>query len=176
MKNIYSKNIAGFVLDQTQPRIRIKTRGTNIVFEHILKAMAGIQVIDQKYGITLTFNKRFHRDDPNYLHKLTKLFFVKYNQDFKYIIFSEFTKKGILHFHGVIWNCYQLPFIKMANAWTKRYGYVKKELNIRHYFCGTINNCSIKKAMLKSKEESKCWMHYIMKDYQINGLSTINNY
>lgn len=173
--NIYS-NILGSQLDQTQAPPEIKPRGTNLVFANIIKQLCSLQVFTQKYGITLTFKSSFHSDCPLFLHKLARDFFKDYDSKFKYVLFPEFTQKGNLHYHGVIWSCYELPLMQCIKRWKRKYGISKIENPINYYFCSDISNCRIKQLMLNPKENSKCWLHYILKDYNKNGLWSLTNY
>ncbi len=174
--NIYNK--LGLLLDQTQPKIKIKTNGSNLVFKNIFAKLEKVNCFTQKYGLTLTFRSSFHRDDPLYLHRLIEQEFSKYNDEFSYICFPEFTKKNNnLHYHCVIWNCYELGIITFCKRWQRKFGIYKLENPLRHYYCHThIDNiCRVKYQMLNPKPESRCWVHYILKDYG-NGLWSITNY
>lgn len=110
----------------------------------------------QCYGVTLTFKTKFHSDDPRWLHVyVINLLNRSYLwQHKKYILYPEFTKKGILHYHGCIKDIYQCEFIKLCLWWSRTFGYVKPEL--------TINNFHN-------------WSTYITKDLGKTGLWTINS-
>ena len=67
-------------------------------------------------------------------------------------MFPEFTKKGHLHYHGIVWDCTQYTFLELIKWWRREFGYAKSELKI--------NNLDK-------------WSKYIIKDYNISGLHTI---
>lgn len=155
------------LLDQNQPAKIEKCNSTlkevtnarklTIVQERIMKKLKEIEIYSDKCGITLTLKKKYHDDDDIWMHryiqdKINKSIIWKKKN---YILFPEFTKKGILHYHGVIWGSYQIEVIKMAKWWRRSLGFVKLELKINNY---------------------KNWMNYITKDYGKTGLWTINRY
>ncbi len=179
MSNIYSdfqkRMKAGSLLDRTQPKFKPMSQGGRLIFTNILKKLISLESITQKYGCTLTFKSKFHGDDPLMIHRVTESFFIQYQSKFQYMVFAEFTGKGNLHYHLVAWDCYQLPFTAMIKKWRRSYGFGKPEYNIRYYYCGT-EKCSVKKLMLRPKADSKCWLHYIIKDYLKNGLWAITHY
>lgn len=175
MTEIYKK--LGLLLDQTQPGNLVKANGANLIYDNILSQMEKTDCFTQKYGLTLTFKKSFHLDDPLYLHKTTDKFMSKYKNEFKYIGFPEFTKKNHnLHYHFIIWDCYELPLVTFSKRWQRKFGISKLENPIKHYYCKNKESCRIKHLLLKPKEDSKCWFHYIIKDYGINGLWSLTNY
>lgn len=109
----------------------------------------------QMYGCTFTFKRSFHNDDPVYLHRMTEKEINKSRiwKDKKYILFAEFSPKGgILHYHGIIYGCYQTEFLRLCNWWRRKFGFVKPELEIRH---------------------PDKWRDYITKDYGKTGLWTL---
>lgn len=166
----------GEVLDQTQPQKMRKPTGSNLVYLNIQNQLVLLSKVSQKYGVTLTFKKKFHYDDPLFMHRMVDTFFRDFRKKFNFVLFPEFNSSAQLHYHGVIWGCYQLPFMVMVKRWRRKYGFVKVELSLRHYFCTTIDNCSVKKYMLRPKKDSRCWLHYISKDYSKNGLWSVVNY
>ncbi len=113
-----------------------------------------ISKFSQRYGATLTLKKKYHNDDPLYLHRLVEQKIRKstlWNHS-KYILFAEFTRQGILHYHCIIWDMYEIQYVNLMNWWRRIFGYVKMEKEIVHY---------------------NCWIKYITKDYGKTGLWTI---
>lgn len=111
----------------------------------------------QFYGFTFTFKKKFHVEDPKTLHKILQQILLSSTTfgsraPAKYYMFPEFSPTGNLHYHGVIYDCYQVQFIKMCKWWRRKYGFVKVEIEIKH---------------------PKKWVNYITKDYCKTGLWTI---
>ncbi len=140
------------ILDQTQRNFKSNTD----VKEYIFKLLRTVEVYTQKYGATLTMKRKFHDEDPIILHRIVmdKIIRSRVWKGKKYILFPEFTKNGILHYHCVIWDMYQTDYINMVQWWRRSFGFVKMELEIRHY---------------------KKWIDYITKDYNKTGLWTIYN-
>lgn len=163
-------NKIGFdILDQTQPENIARANGDKmkaIVFQSIWKKLVEQNKITQKYGVTLTFSPKWHNEDPLELHRIVidKMNRSTVCKDIEYIIFPEFSKKGQLHYHGIVFNCYQLPFIRFSKWWKRTFGFAKVELEIRYYLCqDKIGVCIQKRA-------SRCWCHYITKDNGKTGL------
>lgn len=171
----YYKKV-GLSLDQTQPPKLNKSQDSNIIFSNIIKTLLSLNTISQKYGITLTFKKKYHNVDPLKLHRDAITLLSEYNKKFKYILFPEFTQKGVLHYHGIIWDCYQLPFTRMTKKWSREMGFTKNEYEIKHYMCLTKNKCTLKETLNSLKDSTMCWYHYIQKDYGKNGLWALTNY
>ena len=116
----------------------------------------------------MTFKPLFHDEDPMEFHKIIydKLFKSKIWEN--YIIFPEFTDKGILHYHGVFFDIYECKFVRMANWWRRQFGFTRNELKINTYDCLKIINC------VHSDPDGKhCWKHYISKSYGKTGLKTM---
>ncbi len=172
---IYSNNKVGVVLDQTQPTKCERSDGSKVVWNNILKQLIKVNNSSQKYGLTLTFRSSFNLDDPLILHRVTEEFMNKYNAKFQYIGFAEFTKRGNIHYHLVIWDCYLLPLISFCKAWQRKFGIYRLEDPIKYYYCLNIKQCNIKRIMLRPKKESKCWLHYIIKNHP-SGLWPLTNY
>ncbi len=120
-------------LDQTLPE---KRRLSLVVREALLKKFINIpNIYSQYYGITLTFTRKWKELDPDYLHKLVKTHVCKslLFKKTKYYLFPEFTEAGDLHYHGVIYDCYELPFFKIVAHWKRVYGWAKPEKKIRNW-------------------------------------------
>ncbi len=107
-------------------------------------------------GFTLTFNKKYHNDDDRWLNRHVHDSIIKSKiwKDKKYIIIPEYTKKGNLHYHGIMWDEYHSEVMKCIKWWRRKFGFVKPEL------------------VLSSKFN---WIQYITKNYGKTGLWTIHN-
>ncbi len=121
------------ILDKPMP----KFGHYNIVRQVIDKEIIQISKFSQKYGATLTLKKKYHNDDPMYIHRLVeeKILGSRIWKGKKYIMFSEFTKNGIIHYHGIFYDMYQVEFVKLMNWWRRIFGFVKIEMEIIHYDC-----------------------------------------
>ncbi len=148
------------VLDQTQPKLLcILEKDTyNPSIETINKTLSYVaDNYSDVCGFTLTFKKSFHNDDDKWLHRHVhkSLLNQKDWKRVKYIIFPEFTpKKGVLHYHGIIWDEYEITIMRCLKYWRRKYGFAKPELKLN-----SIYN----------------WIKYITKDYMKTGLWTITN-
>ncbi len=164
------------ILDQTQ-RPKLK-KEYNVVLNKHLETLLSLNRFTDKYGITLTFNKKWYNEDPIDLARIVqiKIDNSRCFKKVKYILCPEFTSHGNLHYHGIIWDCYQMPFQQCVRMWRRQFGYVKPELEIKYYYCGTTITCSIKKQMITPKKRSMCWLHYIIKDRGKVGLPIIYSY
>lgn len=117
-------------------------------------------VIDQYsdlVGFTLTFRKSFHSDDDLFLHRMISKKLIKSTvwKTKKYILFPEFTsKKGNLHYHGIMWDSYEIEVMRSMKWWRKNYGFVRVELKLNSPYN---------------------WLKYITKDYMKTGLYTLYN-
>ncbi len=158
----------GVSLDQHQPKKLEKSMSyDSIVYDHITKKLKTLSIYTHVYGITLTFKKSFKMDDPQWLHRHIHIWLNQTKwKKLNYILFPEFTSKGDLHYHGVVWDCYQAPFLQRVCSWQRKFGFVKPELQLNTYHCG-----------LPPKQTNKCcWYHYIIKDHGKTGLCTLTNY
>lgn len=106
----------------------------------------------QKIGFTFTFDKSYHNLDPDILYNYIKKYILEHLNGIEFIVATEFTKSGIMHFHGIIWNSYQRTVNKSFKEWRKTYGFVQLEYRI-----------------------SEKWEIYILKDIDISGYPTITN-
>ncbi len=102
---------------------------------NIEKKIQKMSVCTQKIGFTLTFSKMWHEEDLDTLYK----YFIEYVQknfgtDTKYIIAPEFTSAGIMHFHGIVYSCYQRCVNKKFVDWRKTFGFVKMEYKISEHW------------------------------------------
>lgn len=105
-------------------------------------------------GFTLTFKKKYHEDDDLELHRYVEQYLLKskcWNKT-QYVLFSEYTSKGNIHYHGVMFNQYQINVMKCIKSWRRKFGFVKVELEIRN-----VRN----------------WYDYITKNYGKIGLWTL---
>lgn len=155
--NIYEhlEKDVGEVLDQPQ-----HPKGCyNAVFVKIQSIIDDIvsEKYTQVHGLTLTFRKRYHGYPIKWLHRqvLNRLSRSRIFRTRNYLLFPELTEKnGILHYHGIVWNQYQIDTMKMINWWRREYGFAKPEL------------------ALKSRVK---WIEYITKDYGKTGLYSFFN-
>ncbi len=175
----YYKKVGFDILDQTQREKAEKSNSTQLhpvdVFSTIWEKIHKVNKVTQKYGVTLTFKRKFHDIDPLELHRMVikKMGNSRMCKKINYILIPEFTSKGQLHYHGIVWDSYQLPFIKFSKWWKRTYGFSKEELDIRYYFCGSID---YKKCLQKEVSKAKhCWSHYITKSVGKTGLWTLTN-
>ncbi len=167
MDKYFTKKV-GVTLDQHQPKKLVKSNDPYLVYEHILSQLISLKNNTQLYGITLTFKKKFKMDDPRWLHCLIERWLKQTKwKELNYILFPEFTPKGDLHYHGVIWDSYEAPFLQRVRAWQRKYGFVKPELKLNTYKC---------ENGLSTKLNKCCWYHYIIKDHGKTGLWTLTNY
>jgi len=122
------------LLDQTPAQKREKSyRPTKERLHHLLNNE--IVKFSQKVGVTLTFKKDFITLDPISLHRYVELKLIRSSiwNKLNYILYPEYTKAGNLHYHGLIYNCYDTEAIRAVKWWRRTFGYVKPELEIRHY-------------------------------------------
>ncbi len=106
-------------------------------------------------GATLTLKKKFHDDDDRWLHRhiFNDICNSRLWSDKKYMLFPEYTKQGVLHYHMIMWDVYQLEVMRCIKWWRRKYGFVKPELKLN----SPVN-----------------WIKYITKDYMKTGLWTIS--
>ncbi len=171
--DFYKAESVGSVLDQNQQNTEERRADDKVVFKNLFHKLISLNEMTQVYGITLTFRSTYHKDDPESLHRaiykdlMSQAKWKKNN----FFLFPEFTEKGILHYHGVVWDCYELPFIQMSKYWHRKFGFAKVELKIKYYYCGNGKECMYnEKTVPKS-----CWCHYCIKDYDSVGLNTLYN-
>lgn len=149
------KSIVGFkILDKTQREFGDEV-AYNSAKAYIHRFLGNI--IDnnsQICGFTLTLCKTFHEDEDIFLHRYIhrSISNSRIWKGKKYIIFPEYTARGILHYHGIMWGEYDSEVMRCIKWWKRKYGFVKPELRIN------------------SKAN---WIKYITKDYGRNGLWTI---
>jgi len=122
--------------------------------ETLLKRIDKIRKFSDCRGATLTLKKKWHNEDPKVIHRYIhqKIASSRLWRKHKYLLFPEFTKKGVVHYHALFWDIYQCPFVKLMNWWRRTFGFAKIELEIRHM---------------------NCYINYIMKNYGKVGLYTI---
>ncbi len=150
INNIYK---LGFdILDQTPTNTKEKVYKPTK--EAIHKMLKYVQKCSDLKGATLTFKRKWHDEDQTVLHRIVheKIVKSKLWKGKKFILFPEFTKKGVVHYHCLFWDIYQAPFVKLIQWWRRTFGFAKMELEIRH---------------------PKCYIDYITKDYEKVGLYSI---
>ncbi len=122
--------------------------------KNLLNLMKKYRDVSDQIGFTLTFNSSYHDEDPDllytYLVRYVKQYFT--NENMNFIVMTEFTAKGIIHFHGIIYNCYQRFVVKMLTSWRKWYGIIKLEYKL-----------------------SDKWEVYILKEEKTSGYPAIHN-
>ncbi len=155
---IYNKKLGLQLLDQTQPAISKMSNKDeyNPSIEVIRKELDKISKnYSQVCGFTLTFKKKYHSSCDKWLHRKVhnEIKKSKIWKDTKYIIFCEYTKKGILHYHGIIYDSYEIQVMRCIKWWRRLYGFAKPELKL-------INKQN--------------WLTYITKDYGKTGLWTMS--
>ncbi len=139
------------LLDQTPTGNMPKCMAVNLVREQLIKKLLLLNCVTQKYGVTFTFKPRFREEDDMELHRIVYDKLIRSNifKVVNWVLIPEFTKGGALHYHGVISDCYQTDFMRCVKWWRRNYGFVKPELEIRHY---------------------TKWVKYICKDVEKTGL------
>lgn len=123
-----------------------------IVFLSHLNQMKQSRKITQWYGITLTFNPRFHQEDPLWLHKyihdkMKKSIVLKKAQ---YIFYPEYTNAGVLHYHGLVLDLWPLEFVRFKTWWLRSFGFNKPEMEVR-------NKDRWIKYCIKQRNRHKLW-------------------
>lgn len=149
---VLNKIKVGELLDQTQPDFKSITG--DVTRDVLIEKLKEIEDFTDVCGVTLTLKKKYHNDDDKWMHRYIENKILKSQawKDKKYILVPEYTKNGVLHYHGVIWDSYQIEVMKVAKWWRRHFGFVKPELKINNY---------------------KNWMNYMIKDYGKTGLWTI---
>ncbi len=164
----------GDSFDQTQTDLIEKRIAPNVIRYTNFSKMIDSLDYSQKYGITLTFRRKWHSEDPLYLHRLIhkKISSSRLWKKEKYILFPEYSANGILHYHGYMYNTYQTNVKRLEIWWKRTYGIITKvEYDLRYVYCGERDKC-----IQKNKSNAKyCWLHYITKDVGKTGLWTISN-
>ncbi len=139
------------LLDQTKPK---KCNPVTEYIKHLINTK--IDKFSQVSGFTLTLKKKYHDDDSVWIHRYIHAKILKSSvwKDKNYILIPEFTKAGNLHYHGIIWDHYDITVMRCIKWWRREFGYAKPELELRNY---------------------KNWSKYILKNYLKTGLWTIFN-
>ncbi len=151
-KNLEDNKLGLEILDQTQRKKRDTYNPTIECIEKKLKYL--INNYSDIGGFTLTLKKKFHGDDDKWLHNHIEETIRKSRvwKNKEYLLFPEYTKNGVLHYHGIMWDEYQIEIMKCIKWWRRKFGFAKPELE------------------LKSKYN---WIKYITKNYNKTGLWTI---
>ncbi len=159
MKNNLTPFLKEFeLLDQTPPKLCDSLIETQLDVKHLTFIVQKLySLIDSEmevYGCTLTLKNKFRDDDDVYIHRYidNKIKSSRVWKDVKYILLSEFSPDGKLHYHGIIYGCYQFSFLRCVKWWRRIFGFVKPEINIKN---------------------RTNWFKYILKDYKKSGLWTI---
>ncbi len=144
----------GAVLDQTQTRKIKKTSGPQLEkFNKLHKEIENIfGNFSQVYGITVTLSKKYSLDDPLQMHRFIqrKINRSRLWKARKYILIPEFSEiNSNLHYHGLIYDCYELEAVRLSKWWKREFGFTKLEKEIRH---------------------PEKWSTYILKDINTTGL------
>ncbi len=136
-----------YVLAVEQP---LKTIKEKVDSENIDSAQEFINFYftsTQKYGITITLKPEYHTMDSLTMHRKIEEYFAENFDNVKYIIIAEFTKKAVIHWHGIIYNEYQLAISQKISSIKNVYGFIQMEWRI-----------------------SPHWEKYIIKDIGTTGL------
>lgn len=80
----------------------------------------------QRFGFTMTFRPEFHSHTPDFQYHQLLFFKRDLPKSLKYIIVPEFTEKGNLHFHGIIFNEYDRKCWSVLKKWQLENGFVYK--------------------------------------------------
>ncbi len=148
----------------------------HIASNFIKKKLVNITKCSQYYGINITFKSKYHDMDPIQLHRLFQKKLIKSNiwKKNQYLLFPEFSpKSGNLHYHGVVYDCYQHNVISMQKMCKREFGpQCKVFLTVNCKLCeaGIDGPCSYLK---QNGDKGWCWTHYITKDVGKTGLWTI---
>lgn len=145
----------GGLLDQAQPAKVEKRIGDKK--ENLLNKLKKVFSDNtQVYGITCTLGRKCDYDDPLFMHRiiLRKLTKSTLWRKQKYILIPEFTDAGRLHYHGVIYGCYEVEAVRLSKWWKREFGFTKFEKEIRY---------------------PQKWVDYILKDIGKTGLWTLSN-
>ncbi len=155
IKSWHNNNKSDFeLLDKIRPNLEedsYKLYNKDKLINLLLKEC---EASTQCSGFTFTLKKKFHDEDPIYIHRLVidKINRSTIWKDKRYILIGEFTKKGIIHYHGIMLDEYQREVIRCTNWWRRNFGFAKPELKIN---------------------SRKSWITYMYKDYGKSGLWTI---
>ncbi len=149
---IKNKNVFAGVLDKSKQHVQGKH--TNLSREFIIKKLSDIiKKHSQLCGITLTLKMRFQDRDPKNMHlDIQKKIVNSKVWDNKYVLIPEFSPKGHLHYHGIIYDHYNVGVVRMSNMWARTFGFTKIEFTLHH---------------------PSEWIKYMMKDLGKTGLNTI---
>lgn len=148
-------------------RTRPKKSAGSIIDDH--KALL-MQLHQEEflYGITITFSDKARFDNPikregqqksgalysqstNSQFLLTNRFIQKTFKEFHFILYEEYTRRGIIHYHGVIWH----PLYKVENS------RIKASIFKKLRRCGKANLSSNSLQKISSIES---WTNYILKE------------
>lgn len=138
------------------------------------------QILDlyngQVYPLTMTINfKKFPKmiNDANIHRKIQQILIESPSwRKVKYYLFPEYDDNCRLHYHGIIYGCYQSKMVSCMNVWKRKIGFVDKGASreIRYPICCIEPQCTyIQKGLVKKG----CWYHYCIKDTKKSGLWTL---
>ncbi len=159
LDNYFDNNIykLGFALLDQNPTVE-KEKDYEPTFEPtketLLKRLDIIKKFSDCRGATFTLKPKWHDEDPKTIHRYIheKIAKSRLWRKEHYMLFPEFTKKGVVHYHAIFWDIYQAPYINLIQWWRRTFGFAKVELKINH-----IN----------------AYIRYMTKDYGNVGLYTI---
>lgn len=78
-----------------------------VTYEEEYKVLQGIEHLDIQ-EICITYKPKYHKKNPTTLHRETRKYIIRYMKEHEYfkpyyIFVPEFTKAGILHYHGIVY-------------------------------------------------------------------------
>lgn len=135
----------------------LSIEGESSLFNEMMKKVVISRKSSQWMGFTLTFKPFwFNRRGPRTLHLEAERHITTSLpwQGKSFVMFPEFNKAGILHYHGFVHDCYEVEFLKMMRSWQRKYGHVDKFLEASN---------------------KDIWIKYLLKDRHRNGLWYFNH-
>ena len=100
---------------------------------------------------------------PNFQFILTAAYLKQLFKSFHFLLFEEYTKKGLIHWHGVIWH----PVYKIPNS------KVKTVLKGKLKRCGKAN---LNNQSIDIVNDIDAWSKYILKESGNFICSCVNEY
>ncbi len=161
--NIYDRFYRPYLEDESSLELLDQTthnKGENdatIVRMMIEEQLKNLENLSEVSGFTLTLRQKYHEIDDlemhRYIHK--KILKSRVWKNLNYIIIPEYTAKGALHYHGVIYDSWEFNVMRCIKWWRREFGFAKPELKLKSV---------------------KNWVKYIQKDRNKTGLWTIYNF
>ncbi len=164
------KSVAG-LLDQGHT---ISAKCTSV--EHMLNRLILSTKNTPYYGVTLTFRIEWHEYAPITLHRYIEREINNshyWRSLHSFVLIPEFTKSGVLHYHGMIFGSYKSLVMSALSIWKRRFGFTKPEFTLKYVHCGSSERECVQSEMMGNAEI--CWIHYLVKEYDKTGLWTICN-